>query len=377
MEMGPATDLGPFRPGFGGQPPYLAGREAEQRLLRRYLSAITGAMAPGTAVVLYGPRGNGKTVLLGWLAAEAGERVDVVQITPSKVRDRRGFAGELLPDSWWTRHAPSQVPVAGTGVSWRPGKDRPPSVETVLTTRVRKRPLLLLLDEAHTLDPVLGGELLNAAQQVGSRLPFLLVLAGTPNLPSHLASMSPSFWNRARQVRVGRLSEKAAAEGVRRPLADEDITGPSELLAAVASESEGYPFFVQLLGDAVWQQTSRPADGRRGVTSAVWDAARLEFTEAKHEYCRQPYRELEAQELLPVAASVAQAFEGNPLLGDPELNDAIGNGLGTTDSARILAARESLSDLGYVWEPGAAPLWEPGIPSLMDYVRTFAPQPLP
>ena len=126
---------------------------------------------------LYGPRGNGKTVLLRWLAAEAGERVDV--FTPSKVRDLRGFTEELLPDSWWTRHAPSQVPVAGTGVSWRPGTDRPPSVEIVLTTRVRKRPLPLLLDEAHTLDPVLGRELLNAAQQVGRHLPFLLVLAFT------------------------------------------------------------------------------------------------------------------------------------------------------------------------------------------------------
>ena len=76
-----------------------------------------------------------------------------------------------------------------------------------------KAPLVLLLDEAHMLDPEVGRELLNASQEVGRDLPFLLVLAGTPNLQSHLGQMGASFWNRAEQVRVGRLSGRAAARG--------------------------------------------------------------------------------------------------------------------------------------------------------------------
>ena len=32
-----------------------------------------------------------------------------------------------------------------------------------------------------------------------------------------------------------------------------------------------------------------------------------------------------------------------------------------------------MRDLGYVWRPETTPMWEPGIPSLMDYVREFTP----
>ena len=40
---------------------------------------------------------------------------------------------------------------------------------------------------------------------------------------------------------------------------------------------------------------------------------------------------------------------------------------------RIAVAKDSLRNLGYVWRPRAEPVWEPGIPSLMDYVLEHAP----
>ena len=39
----------------------------------------------------------------------------------------------------------------------------------------------------------------------------------------------------------------------------------------------------------------------------------------------------------------------------------------------MAAARDAIRDLGYVWRPEAKPLWEPGIPSLTDYVREYTP----
>ena len=44
------------------------------------------------------------------------------------------------------------------------------------------------------LDVDVGRDLLNLSQEVRSRAPFLLVLAGTPNLPAHLNRMDASFW---------------------------------------------------------------------------------------------------------------------------------------------------------------------------------------
>ena len=55
----------------------------------------------------------------------------------------------------------------------------------------------MLLEEAHTLEEGIGCALLNAGQQVGREFPFLLVLAGTPSLRSHLNAMNAYFWNRA------------------------------------------------------------------------------------------------------------------------------------------------------------------------------------
>ena len=63
--------LNPFRPGSGGSPPYLAGRESEQGRLRKILAEISAGRSPGAETVMYGPRGMGKTVLLNWLVDEA------------------------------------------------------------------------------------------------------------------------------------------------------------------------------------------------------------------------------------------------------------------------------------------------------------------
>ncbi len=62
--------LGPFEPGPGRLPPYLAGREAEQRALAGFVARLRERRPPPSDLILYGPRGNGKTVLLRWLEQE-------------------------------------------------------------------------------------------------------------------------------------------------------------------------------------------------------------------------------------------------------------------------------------------------------------------
>lgn len=369
--MATESVLGPFRPGPGGMPPYLAGREAEQGLFRALLADLAAGIPPPSEVVLHGPRGNGKTVLLGWLEDEAARlpEMQALRLTPSEIPDRARLAEELLPESWWKRFRPEEI--TAIGIRWRPGRPGPPSPRAVLSARAGEQPFALLVDEAHTLDPDVGRELLNASQLVGRRLPFLLVFAGTPNLESRLATLDASFWNRAERVRVGRLDEAATAEGLRRPFADRGIEVADEALRAMVRESQGYPYFVQVLGRALWERVV--ASESREVTCALLDAARPGFEETKRDYYRHRYRELEARQLLPVVRAVADAFRDGATLDDAELGEAIGRGLGNRDHARITGARQALADLGCVWEPGSSPRWEPGIPSLMDYIREFAP----
>ena len=44
-----------------------------------------------------------------------------------------------------------------------------------------------------------------------------------------------------------------------------------------------------------------------------------------------------------------------------------------TDDDAVEAAAEQFDHLGFVWQAGGTPDWEPGIPSLMDYIREFVP----
>ena len=365
---------GPFRPGAGTEPPCLAGRESEQELLKGFLGGLSEGASFLNEIVLYGPRGNGKTVLLRWLRQEARSHagVEVLARTPSDIFDRTRLAEELLPETWWRRYGPDEVAVAG--ISWRPGKGLPPSPRAVLEARARRAPFLLLLDEAHTLDPEVGRALLNASQEVRRELPFLLVLAGTPNLRSRLNRMGVSFWNRAQLVRVGRLSEDAAAVALERPFGEHGVAVDEDALAAMVRASQCYPFFVQVLGGAVWRQVAGRGLGGRRVTGQTLDRARPGFEAVKGEYYLHRFDELRERRLLPVGRAVAEAFRDSARIGDPQLDGALAAGLGDDATPEAVnAATETLSDLGFIWRVRARPEWEPGIPSLMDYIREFAP----
>ena len=369
-ERGDETRLiGPFRPGPGQPPPYLAGREKEQALLRAWGGAVAQGNPPPSAVILYGPRGNGKTALLVWLqrhlAAIPG--MDVVRLVPSRIRTPALFAGALLPDAWLAKFAPKELSVVG--LTWRPGQDRPPpTAADSIRVRAAKRPLVLLLDEAHTLAPEVGNELLNVSQELGAELPFFLVLAGTPDLEDRLSEMEASFWGRAKQIRLNRLESAAAASAIERPLHEDGRSIESAALERIVCESHGYPFFLQLWGQLSWDCAA--PEGRRTITIHDVEAAAPEFEQTRGDYYRQRYGELAKRRLVPVARAVAEAFSRVPALTHDEVEDTIGGAIGPTgEGAAAYEALTVLKHLGFLWQPGPTPAWEPGIPSLMDYLR--------
>ena len=370
--MSVSTELSPFQPGTGGLPPYLAGREEEQSLFRSHFEVLRRGRSAPAEILLYGPRGNGKTALLAWAEreVEGDEGLDAHWLVGSDIPAPADFVSLLDLGSWLRKIAPESVSVAGVGVSLRRGGDRPIRLAEALVARAKAKPLLVLLDEAHTLEPKVGQWLLNAAQIAGRRAPFLLVLAGTPDLRARLSEMEASFWNRATKLPVGRLDETAAAEAIRRPLADDGIAVEAEALERMVRESHGYPFFVQLWGRAVWRRARRSAAVAGGVTTAVVEDAVGEFEAQRSDYYLDRFRELEKRELLPAARAVAAAFRDGSRLGDAAFERAIagsGGGPGVSEAA------EALEHLGFVWQTRGTPSWEPGIPSLMDYIVEHAP----
>ena len=367
-----------FQPGDGALPPVLTGREEEQALLARLLAELSARKAPPHNVALTGPRGNGKTVLLRWFeraCREAGD-VDVELISPSRIQDGQSLTDFLLPPTGIARLWPQRLVVptpGGARAEWSLSPASQRNLTERLIARCRKRPLVVLLDEAHTLDLDVGRLLLNTSQHVRASAPFLLVLAGTPGLAKHLSAMNASFWNRLDDGRlgIGLLSNTASRDALAQPLADHGISVDADALDAVVKDSQHYPYFIQVWGRALWQQSM--ATGATHLTATHTTAAGLDVASRITDYYEDRYLELDQSGHLKVATHVAAKCLPTLSLTYEDLKAAVAEGLAPPQPSPQ-AVQEALADLqrlDFVWRPpGQLPpvRYTPGIPSLMDHV---------
>ena len=366
-----------FTPGRGATPPALTGREREQTVLKQCLADLAGGRSPPHDVVLVGPRGNGKTTLLNWFEGACRRtRVDVIRLVSSATRTEQALAHALLPATGLKRILPATWGVAGLGkAEWAASAPSAQTLVKQLTTRCRKKAVAVLVDEAHTLDCDVGRLLLNASQDVGARAPFLLVLAGTPGLPAHLGTMKASFWDRLGMglLGIGLLSEAATRDALAKPLTAHGVGIDASALDAVVEDSQRYPYFIQLWGDALWSR--RLTTGAPRLTAAHVAEAQPEVAVWVTDYYQRRYRELEAGGLLSAAVALAPVFQAGAdvMASDHDIDAALA--ATGADAAARLAAREALGRLGYIWcPPGQLPpvTWSAGIPSLMTHVLEHA-----
>ena len=353
-------------------PPYLAGRADEQSLFLRFFRTLRRGVSVPTEILVYGPRGSGKTTLLRWAEEQArGEGLGFDRLDSDEIGTPADLISGLDLETWLPNLTPDGVSTDEAGQ--HPG-GLPPLAEA-LEARAKDDPWIVVVDEAQFLDPRVGRWLLNAAPIAGREAPFLLILAGGPSLHARLSAMGASCWSRAESVRLGRLAANATAEAARRPLAEEGIEIGEEALARIVRESHGYPYFVQLWGQAIWNRVRESPAGERRVTVAVVESATADFEAEKRCHFGEIVSGLATDGVLPAAREVAIAFRGGARLSYADFREAVSRGVDDAGRTSRAEAADALEHLGFVWQTEGVPTWEPGIPSLMDYLLEHAPAP--
>ena len=379
----------PFVPGFGEMPPRLAGREEEQTVLGRGLHRLlkTETSRSPTALLLSGPRGLGKTVLLRWLREEAEKGgADVITTNAEKLSTPVKMVQILAPEVVdAARKDGFNVSVAGTGYAHTPGSPlTEPHWEALMLESLQKRqtPLLVTIDEGHTLPGEVVYALAHLTQDLlWERCPVWFVLAGTPGMPGHLSTAgvvdpisgevrTASFFGRAAKMELGLLSGEASGEAVEAPLVERDWTVEPESLAQVLEDSQCYPYFLQLWGAALWDVGTA---GERCLNAKVVEAARPAVDKMRLALYRErfkeiytPQGEIEGRKVLQAAAALAAIClaEDSGRASIAHMSQVCKD-LGLDDYGR-----ETLQDVflrtGFLVE--VVTDWELGIPSLGSFI---------
>ena len=166
------------------------------------------------------------------------------------------------------------------------------------------------------------------------------------------------------------LSDAAARAALVEPLVAHGKDIDADALATVIEDSQRYPYFIQLWGDALWKR-HLVTDATR-LTSAHAAAARNDVDARVTDYYDDRYLELDQSGWLGVAERVADRFRSMSTLTYEELKAGVAAGLAANaDPRQVHEALNALQRLGFVWRPpGQLPpvRYEPGIPSLMGYV---------
>ena len=346
----------------------------EQRSIARDLHSLQHGQQAPFATVVFGPRGNGKTALLRWATSQALEKgIEAISVASGMIDTEDEVVRELSAGRRWNGIVEA---VSAFGLHLRINRQRATSIREALGKRVRRHPLLLVIDEAHTLDPKVGKQLLHAAQEVyGKGAAILLMIAGTPDLPNHLQQMHATFWERCRVRPIARLEAGASADALRIPLEATNRSISGEALEQVVQESHGYPFFLQLWGEVLWYGVETA-----GRTIEIGDVERTRpaFDEARDSFYGFRYEELRKKQLVAPAAALARAFGDREELAETAVVESlktllVGENMPSSpmDITNLITR---LHNLGYIWTPGGnlSNRYFSGIPSLMTFVARMA-----
>jgi hypothetical protein len=291
----------PYTPNAGAPPRYLAGRRAEVEDFRVLLQRLSRGYTEQSLVVT-GLRGVGKTVLLGeyqkiaaeesWVAVDAEvskstpfgpqmanlARRALFQMSPKARWNERARAAAAIVKSFSLTVQPDGSLTAGLDVDAEPGRadtgnlndDLPDVFEAIGSAALdRGRGVVFLFDEIQFLSKAELEALIGAVHRTVQRqLPVTFAGAGLPQLPG-LAGDAKSYAERLFKFpMIGELPTDEATAALVEPARAEGVAFEGGAISAILEYTEGYPYFIQEFGRAVWNVSEGPSISADDASSA-------------------------------------------------------------------------------------------------------------
>ncbi len=352
----------PYKPGVGTRPPFLAGRDEQ---VRRFARLLEDYPEKRSNLRVTGLRGVGKTVLLKEFERMAKREgwVVVRRDLSTRLCDEESFAtaiADYMRDAvealslvarikgkvlGATKRAIGQVTVdLGGGVTVSVGSGGAERRHSVLANRLRVAlrelgvaargcGVAFLFDEAHTMydqprkEQFPLGALLSAFVAVQDQdddpLPVMLVLSGLPPLIGNIHRARSNAERMFKAEQIANLQLDATEDGpsdaalaLVNPAHDSgEIAFAGNTAEKIARDVNGYPYFIQWFGEALWDAAD--VDGRGVIDDDLYANHRQIVQRALDDEFFEPrYRDARRadQGTMRVAASLgAERFEKNKI----------------------------------------------------------------
>lgn len=344
----------PYTPNAGAPPRYLAGRRSEVEDFRVLLKRL-GRGYTEQSLVVTGLRGVGKTVLLGeyqkiaaeedWVAVDAEvskstpfapqmanlARRALLQISPKARWGERARSAAAVLKSFSLTVQPDGTLTAGLDVDAQAGQADTGNLNDDLADVFEamgnaasecSRGVVFLFDEIQFLSKIELEALIGAVHRTVQRqLPVTFAGAGLPQLPG-LAGDAKSYAERLFKFpMIGELDRDAATDALVEPARIEGVKFEPQAVKLILEYTEGYPYFIQEFGRAVWNLAAGPdittadADGAQSLVEAELDESffrsRIQRSTAEERRYMRAMAELgsDAQKAADVAEVLGKASE--------------------------------------------------------------------
>lgn len=359
FKTGASSPLGtsPFKPGVGKVPPSFGGRDEPLRTAKAMVDRLAVPSDPVAMPLLRGVRGVGKTALMAYVrhhAARVGAVPLHIEADPSDgdlVATCQALARDARPLVSTTRDLGrrlSSLSITRGEVSFHPPGDRADAnLETLLHDLVLLADaagvgLMLTVDEVHEAEDLLLRPLVRAIHRhAQDARPFGVMLSGLPGAADTLLTEGQTYTERLSTHDLRMLDVIGVSEALRDPFVeDAGVDVHDDVIDHVHADTGGYPYFVQLWGEALWDVLPERRDLR------LSDVARAQrpVDVRRDDFYERRWRRFPAGRARDLARELARQ-------GGPARMSDLARGLGYESQSVLSGPRAALIAGGHLHAP--------------------------